>query len=274
MVLASFLVTSRETLEAALVIGIVMAYLTKTNRHEYKKTVYYGIIFGIIASLLAAVLFSLFAGGFSGTSEAIFEGSTMLVGAFLLTTMILWMIRQKHIAIEIQNKVSNAIEKADLDKTYAYGIFFLILVAVLREGVETVIFLNAMRYASGVHFIGGTLGILVAIGIGYLFFNSARNINLKKFFNISSILLILFSAGLVAHGVHELQEAAVIPTVVEHVWNTNFIINENGLIGSFMKGLFGYNSNPSLIEILSYAAYLGLIFYLYRRIENSNKVIS
>ena len=108
------------------------------------------------------------------------------------------MMRQKRIAIEIQNKVSNVIDKANIDKTYAYGLFFLILIAVFREGVETVIFLNAIQYASGINFIGGLLGVLVAVGIGYLFFNSTRKVNLKKFFNISSILLILFSAGLVA----------------------------------------------------------------------------
>jgi len=281
IVLASFLITSRETLEAALVVGIVLAYLNKTNRHHYKKTVYYGIVFGIVLSILAAVLFAVFAGGFEGRAEEIFEGSTMLIGSFLLTTMILWMMKQKHIAREIQNKVSMAVEKADLDKTYAYGLFLLIFIAILREGVETIIFLNAIRYASGINFIGGLLGVLVAIGIGYIFFNSTRKVNLKKFFGISSILLILFAAGLVAHGVHELQEAAVIPFVVKQVWNINPavttlgaypLLHENGLIGSFLKGLFGYNGNPSLIEVSSYVAYLGIIFILYRRIEYRNKV--
>ena len=281
IVLASFLITSRETLEAALVVGIVLTFLTKTNNHKYKKTVYYGIAFGILLSILAAVIFTIFAGGFSGRAEELFECTTMLVASVLLTTMILWMMKQKHIVKEIENKVSTVIDKTNLDKTYAYGIFFLILIAILREGVETVIFLNAMRYASGISLVGGILGVLVAIGIGYLFFNSARKVNLKKFFNISSVLLILFAAGLVAHGIHELQEAAVIPFVVKEVWNINPavavegvypLLHENGLIGSFLKGLFGYNGNPSLIEILSYISYLGIIFYFYRRIENSNKV--
>ena len=188
--LESFLITSRETLEASLVVGIVLAYLNRTNNQNYRKTVYYGIVFGILTSILAAFIFTFFAGSFEGKTEQIFEGTTMLIGAFLLTTMILWMMRQKHIALEIENKVSTHIEKAEIDKTYAYGIFLLILIAILREGVETVIFLNAMKYASGVSLIGGVLGVLVAIGIGYLFFNGTRKLNLKKFFNISSILLI------------------------------------------------------------------------------------
>jgi high-affinity iron transporter len=274
MVLASFLVTSRETLEAALVVFIVLAYLNKTNNHKHKKTVYYGIVSGILASVIAAVIFTLFSGGFSGRAEEIFEGITMLIASVLLTTMILWMMRQKHISKKIEDKVMTEVEKSELEKTFAYGLFFLILIAILREGLETVIFLNAIRYTSGINFIGGILGVIVAIGIGYLFFNRARKINLGKFFRISSILLILFASGLVAHGIHELQEAAIVPTVIEHVWNTNFILDENGIVGSFMKGLFGYNGNPSLIEVLSYVSYLGIIFYLYRRVENSNKVSS
>ncbi len=281
MVLASFLVTSRETLEATLVVGIVLAYLTKTNKHHYRKTVYYGIAFGILASLLSAFIFTIFAGGFEGRAEEIFEGITMLFASFLLTTMILWMMRQKHIARHIESKVSVEIEKAEIDMTYAYGLFLLVLIAVLREGVETVIFLNAMKYASGVNFVGGLLGVLTAIGVGYLFFTSTRKVNLKKFFNISSILLILFAAGLVAQGIHELQEAGVILYGAKELWNINPavavegvypLLHEKGMVGSFLKGLFGYNGNPSLLEVLSYIAYLGIIFYLYRRIENSQKV--
>jgi len=279
MVLSSFLITSRETLEAALVIGIVLAYLSKTGNHDYKKTVYYGIVFGIILSILAAVAFTIFAGGFDGTSEAIFEGSTMLFAAVLLTTMILWMMKQKHIAREIEAKVANHLEKATFNKTYAYGLFVLIVVAVLREGVETVIFFGALNYASGISFIGATLGVITAIAIGYMFFVGSRKVNLKKFFNITSIMLILIAAGLVAHGVHELQEATIIPFVVEEIWDINPavttaevypLLHENGLIGSFLKGLFGYNGNPSLLEVLFYVSYLFIIFSIYRKFESSS----
>lgn len=279
MVLSSFIITSRETLEAALVIGIVLAYLSRTGNNDYKKTVYYGIFFGIILSILAAVAFTLFAGGFEGTSEAIFEGSTMLFAAVLLTTMILWMMKQKHIAREIEAKVANHLEKATFNKTYAYGLFALIVLAVLREGVETVIFFGALNYASGISFIGATLGVITAIAIGYMFFVGSRKVNLKKFFNITSIMLILIASGLVAHGVHELQEATVIPYVVKEVWDINPavtsigvypLMHENGLIGSFLKGLFGYNGNPSLLEVLFYVSYLAVIFFIYRKIDSKS----
>ena len=266
--LESFLITSRETLEASLVVGIVLAYLNKTNNQNYRKTVYYGILFGILASILTAFFFTLFAGGFEGRAEEIFEGIIMLFAAFLLTTMILWMMQQRHISKEIEGDVEKSLQQAQPLFSH-FGIFMLIFIAVIREGVETVIFLNAINYASGINFFGGTLGIIAAIIVGYLFFISTRKINLKKLFNISSILLILFAAGLVAHGIHEFEEAGVVSGIVAPLFDINHILNEKGLVGSFLKGLFGYNGNPSLLEVLAYVSYLGIIFYLFRRIENS-----
>ncbi len=274
--LSSFIITGRETLEAALVVGVVMAYLNKTQNKQYKQTVYWGIGAGVFFSLVSAFLFTIFAGGFTGKGEEIFEGTIMLFAAFLLTTMILWMLKQRSISKEIESKVASHIQKAGFNKTYAYGLFFLVLLAVLREGVETVIFFSALSYESGVSLLGGVLGVITAITIGYLFFVGSKKINLKRLFTISSVLLILIAAGLVAHGIHELEEAAVIPIVVEHVWDINPavvvegqypLLHEDGLIGSFMEGLFGYNGNPSLVEVLAYAAYLIGIFYLFYRMQ-------
>ena len=98
---------------------------------------------------------------------------------------------------------------------------------------------------------------------------STRKINLKRLFNVSSVLLILFAAGLVAHGFHEFEEARLLPGIITPLFDINNILNENGLVGSFLKGLFGYNGNPSLLEVISYASYLGLIFYLYNKIKSS-----
>lgn len=267
----SFLVTSRETLEASLVVGIVLAYLNRTNNHNYKKSVYYGIAFGIIASIISAFLFTILAGGFEGKAEEIFEGVTMLIGSFLLTTMILWMMKQRHIAKEIENRVEKHLMSGKPLFSHI-GIFMLIFVAIIREGIETVIFLNAVNYASGINFIAGSIGIIAAVGVGYLFFISVKKINLKRLFNISSILLILIAAGLVAHGVHEFEEAGIVSGIVAPLFDINHILNEKGVVGSFLKGLFGYNGNPSLVEVLSYLSYLGVIFLIYRRIESSKKV--
>ena len=191
----------------------------------------------------------------------------MLIGAFLLTTMILWMMKQRHISKEIEGKVQTHLMK--LQPLFSHiGIFMIIFIAIIREGIETVIFLNAINYASGINFVGGTLGIIAAIVVGYLFFISTRKINLKRLFNISSILLILFAAGLVAHGIHEFEEAKLVSGIITPLFDINHVLSENGLIGGFLKGLFGYNGNPSLLEVIAYASYLGAIFFLYKRIEN------
>ena len=266
--LESFLVTSRETLEASLVVGIVLAYLNKTNNQSYKKTVYYGIIFGILASIISAFAFTFLAGDFEGAAEQVFEAVTMLIGAFLLTTMILWMMQQRHLSKEIEGKVEKHLMNAQPLFSHI-GIFMLIFIAIIREGVETVIFLNAVNYASGINFVGGTLGIIAAIAVGYVFFVSTKKINLKRLFGVSSILLILFAAGLIAHSIHELEEAKIVNGIVTPLFDINYILNEKGLIGGFLKGLFGYNGDPSLLEIIAYVSYLGIIFYFFKRIETS-----
>ncbi len=264
----SFLLTSRETLEASLVVGIVLAYLNKTNNQNYKKTVYYAIAFGVLASILAAFTFTFFAGEFKGSSEQIFEGVTMLIGAFLLTTMILWMMQQRYITKEIESKVHMHLANPASILSHL-GIFMVIFIAIIREGIETVIFMNALNYANGINFIGGTLGIIAAIVVGYLFFISTRKINLKKLFNISSVLLILFAAGLVLHGTHEFVEGGIVPGIVSPLFDISHVLSDKGVVGSFLKGLFGYVPDPSLVEVIAYFTYLSLILILYLRIRNS-----
>ena len=258
--LQSFIILFRETLEAALVVGIVLGYLVRAGQNEYRKSVYLGLAAGVAASVSGAFGFQILAGGFSGRAEEIFEGITMLAGAVLLTTLIIWVIRKSAKTAELERKVANRIEG-----TRRAGLFLLIFFAVLREGIESVIFLSAARFASGENnLLGAGLGLAAAVALGLLLFRGSLRINLRSFFAVTNILLILFAAGLVAGGVHELQEAGVIPIVLEHVWDINPdasgdsypVLHENGLLGSIAKGLFGYNGNPSLIEVLSYLGYL------------------
>ena len=278
--IASFIITFRETLEAALVVGIILSFLARTKQAKYNNVVYVGIASGLIVSIIGALIFANMAGGFEGKAEEIFEGATMLVGSVLLTTMILWMMKQRHIASELEKKVEK-----EVFESHKLGLFLLVFVAILREGIETVIFLGASSFASsGGSIIGGLAGIAIAIFLGYLIFVSSMKISIKKFFAVTNILLILFAAGLVAHGVHEFQEAGIIPGVIEEVWNINPdaplaekgiypLLHEKGYIGSILKGLFGYNGNPSLIEVLAYITYLAFAFILWKNIKKVHKII-
>ena len=126
----SFIITFREALEAALIIGIILSFLSRTNQTKYNNIVYLGVVSGVVGSIIGAFLFNHIAGGFSGRAEQIFEGFTMLIGAVLLTTMILWMMRQKHVAKELEEKVSTEITEA-----HKLGLFFLVFIAIFREGI-------------------------------------------------------------------------------------------------------------------------------------------
>jgi high-affinity iron transporter len=245
----SFIITFREVLEAALVVGIVLSYLVRTGQTQYNNIVYLGVASGIMASIVGAIVFTTIAGGFTGRAEKIFEGITMLVGAFLLTTMILWMMKQKQVAQELEHRVAK-----EITKRHKFGLCLLVFVAILREGIETVIFLNAASFVSTNNSIFAALaGIVAAILLGYAIFLGSMKISIKKFFNITSILLILFAAGLVAHGIHELQEAKIITTVIEHVWDINPTVNPDGSYPILHeKGYLG-----SILEVFS-KVYLGI----------------
>lgn len=271
----SFIITFREMFEVALVVGIILGYLSRTKQTKYNNIVYLGVVAGIVASIVGALLFNTLAGGFEGRAEQIFEGTTMLFGALLLTTMIFWMMKQKHVALHLEKKVEEHISNFR-----KYGLFLLAFVAVLREGIETVIFLEAASFVSEQNNLFWALGgIIAAIFLGYLLFVSSRKINIKRFFNMTSILLILFAAGLVSHGIHEFEEANLVPSIKKNVWDINPALNqdgsypalhEKGVIGSMLKGLLGYNGNPSLTEVLSYVAYLAIIVLLWRKVEKVN----
>jgi high-affinity iron transporter len=148
-------------------------------------------------------------------------------------------------------------------------------VAVVREGIETVLFLTAAAFSAtpAQTVVGGVLGLAVAIVLGWLMFAAGKRLDVRAFFRVTSVLLILFAAGLVAHGVHELQEAALLPTVVEHVWDVNHVLDEGGALGTFLKALFGYNGNPSLLEVFSYLGYLFAVL-LATRLSGRQRVVS
>ncbi len=264
--IANFIITFREVLEAVLVISIVLGYLNKTGQNQYKKVVWWGVITGIAASILGAFLFNFIAGGFTGAAEEIFEGITMLIGAVLLTTMILWMFNKSH-AKDLQEKMA-----LEISEDHRFGIFSLVFISILREGIETVIFLGAAGFAAvDFGWLGSILGTTTAVILGLLLYKGSLKINLKKFFSITSVLLILFAAGLVAHGIHELQEAGVIPFILYPVYDINVFLNDKGDLGSIHKGLFGYNGNPGLIEIISYWVYMALISIVWIK-KNKKKI--
>lgn len=253
----SFLLALREGLEIALIVGIVLGVLKKLERNDLIPSVHIGVVSAAALSLVIALLLNLLGASFTGDSEAIFEGIMMWTATGVLTWMILWMqSRSGSIKDEIQSEVGLATRAG---KT---ALFFLAFVAVLREGIELALFLTASIFTTSVSqtLAGAALGLAAAILIGVGLFRASIKLDLRSFFRVTSVLLILFAAGLVAHGTHEFNEVGLIPGVIEPLWDTNPILDENSVAGQILKTLFGYNGNPSLSEVISYAAYFGVLF--------------
>lgn len=259
--LASFLLSLREGLEASLIIGIVLAALRKTDRGELFPVVWRGVAAAVVTCLLAGLALTWLGAEFEGRAEEIFEGITMLLAAVLLTWMIFWVQRQ---STSLKGNLEAGIHQA-VKQERSMSLFWLAFLAIGREGLELVLFLAAARFASDPlqTSLGAILGLSVAILLGWSLFASSKKLNLGQFFLVINILLVFFSAGLLSRAVHEFNEAGIIPAVIEHVWNLNPILDQNLPLGQILKALFGYNATPSLTEILAYLAYflgLGLLW--------------
>ncbi len=153
------------------------------------------------------------------------------------------------------------------------ALFFLVFLSVIREGIELAIFLTATSMdAEGANILLGTaLGLASVIILAILLYKSLIRLNVVRFFQVTSIILILFAAGLVAHGVHEFNESGIIPSVVEHLWDINHILDEKSTVGELLKALVGYNGNPSLTEVIAYVLYFVFLWIANRYIPRKGQ---
>jgi high-affinity iron transporter len=258
IMIAAFLISFREGLEAALIIGIIFGYLRKIGAdHSKNRYVWTGVVTAILLSITLAAILQMIGLELEGQLEEIFEGITMLLAAGVLTWMIFWMRRQaSFVKSTLEAHVHDATRLGD-----NWGLAAVAFISVFREGIETALFLTATTFANNGTgtLVGASLGLLAATVAGYLIFASITNLNPRHFFNVTSFLLIIFAAGLVAHGIHEFQEAGLLFTIKEHVWDTNALLDENSTLGILLKTLIGYNGNPSLIEVVGYWSYWGLV---------------
>jgi high-affinity iron transporter len=270
--LASFILSLREGIEAALIIGIVLGALRKLNRPELVPAVWYGTISAVLVSLVAGILLTALGLSLEGAAEQIVEGVAMLLAASVLTWMIFWMSRQaRSIKGELEAGVNHAISSGGWR-----ALFGLAFLAVVREGIELALFLTAATFASDAQstILGTIVGLGAAILLGWGLFASTLRLDLRRFFQVTGFLLILFAAGLVAHGVHEFNEAGWIPSIIEHVWDINPLLDENSTLGLMLKALFGYNGDPSLTEVISYVVYFIVILLGLRWAQRPGTVLA
>jgi high-affinity iron transporter len=259
---AAFLMT-REGLEASLIVGIVLGYLAKTENRGYFRLIWLGTAAAVAVSVAAGAALFFTIGELEGRGEQIFEGVAMLSAVAVLTWMIFWMRKQAaNIKKELEAKLASAIAAGS-----AIGLASVVFFAVLREGVETALFLFAIGESSTplATGIGAVVGLTISVSLGVAIYMGSRRLNLRQFFTATGVLLIVFAAGLLAHSVHEFQEAGILPETVEHLWNTNGIVGEDSHFGKFLTALFGYNGDPSALEVGVWITYLTFTLTLFVR---------
>ena len=259
---ASFLITLREGLEMALVVAIILTYLSSTDRRELFKPIFLGASAAVVVSLIAGIAFYNLVGDFEGRTEQFVEGALALSAAGVLTWMIFWMRNHaRGIAGDLHDKVDSAASHSKR------ALALVAFVAVAREGFETALFLVGAKVndSSGARIvIGGLVGLVVAVIIGYLVYLGGHRINLRQFFYVTGILLILFAAGLFAKGVHEFREFFEVEGALAHpVWNVTSGPLAHGWFNDFLGGMFGWSPDPERIRVLAYLLYLVPVAYLY-----------
>ncbi len=255
--IAGSLITIREGLEAFLIVGILLGYLTKINQPRFKIHIWIGTGAAILVSIFLAALFQALAIQVEGDAAELFEAAVALLAVGVLTWMVLWMQRQsRHIKGDLEQKVDAA-----LSKNQAFALAGLAFVSVLREGLETALFLSAVFVASPDDNLlsGAALGLALAAGIAYLIFRSAIRLNLRVFFIVTGSLLIVIAAGLVGHSVMALQEIGWLPVGTAIAWDAGYLISNDGLLGRLLHAFIGYEAAPSALMVAAYAAYV-LIF--------------
>jgi len=264
--LAQFVLTLREGLEAALIIAIVAAYLRKIGKNDLTKYLWLGSGLAVIVSAVVSVVFwtlYLSAESFAGHW---FEAFAMFTATVVLTYMIFWMAKNaRKIKGELQERIDIAISSGQL-----LGISALAFTSVLREGVETILFLSA---AAAISFtetaIGATLGLLIAAIVAFFLMRGTVKLDWRKFFLYTSVLLLLFASGITMHGAKALQELSVLPPIIEHVYNVSAVLPEDGALGSVLHVFVGYHDAPSLLIVLVQLIYLVVFGAYIRRVYRS-----
>ena len=265
----------REGVEAALIISIILSYLARTgNRHAFGR-IWLGTAAAVLVSLAAGAGLFLTVGELPSPYEQLFEAAAMLLAAGVVTWMLFWMRRT---SAGIRDQLQAALGRALGDGT-ATGLAVLAFVSVLREGLETALFLvgqaaSAQAGASGV-LVGAVAGLLIASAIGAAMYRGAARINLRSFFRWTGIALIFIAAGLIASAIHELVEIGWIGVGTNPVFDLSAVLPHKAidgaptglplLVGQLLRALLGYNSQPEFVMLVAWVAYVGIVLRMYLR---------
>lgn len=265
----------REGVEAALIVSIILAYLARTGNRRHFARIWAGTFAAIAISFLAGVALFVTIGGLEEPYEQMFEGLTMLLAAIVVTWMLFWMRRQ---AASARNELQAAVDRA-LSEGTAVGLAVLAFTAVIREGLETSLFLvgqaASAEAAAPAVLVGALVGLGIAALLGFGFYRGARLLNLRTFFRWTGIALIFIAAGLLSHAVHEFVEIGWIGVGTQPLFDASATLPHQEmdgapgglalLAGQFLRAVFGYTSQPEVVTFVAWAAYVVIALTLFLR---------
>ncbi|MFJ6795593.1 iron uptake transporter permease EfeU [Streptomyces sp. NPDC091268] len=258
----NYLIGLREGLEASLVVCILVAYLVKTGRRDALRPVWLGIAIACSISLAFGALLTWGSQELTFEAQELLGGSLSILSVGLVTWMVFWMKRTaRHLKSELHGK---------LDTALAMGTGALVATAFLavgREGLETALFVWASVRASGegssAPLVGVLLGIGTALVLGWLFYRGALKINLAKFFKWTGAMLVVVAAGVLAYGVHDLQEARFLGGLNDKAFDISAAIPPDSWYGTLLKGVFNFQPDPTVVQLTVWALYLVAVLALF-----------
>ena len=259
--LSTFIIALREGLEAALIVGILVAYVVRTDRRYLLKPLWTGVTVALVLSLGLGAILSFTSAELSDRGEELFAGVTSFAAVGLVTWMVFWMKRTaRTLRNELHGKVDQALTGGPI--SLALVAFF----AVAREGLETALFVYTNFKTVGAistATLGLVLGLALAVGLGYLIYNRSVKINLSKFFTVTGVALIIVAAGVLSYGVHEFQELGWLPGADDFIWDVTPWIAKESILASLLSGTVGFDTTTSWVQILAWGAYLTVVLVPY-----------
>jgi len=253
-VFANFLIGLREGLEASLVVGILIAYLVRTDRREMLPMVWGGVAVAVLVSLGAGAALTYGPNGLSFEAQEAIGGTLSIIAVGFVTWMIFFMARaSRGMKGELEGRMDEAIGRG------GWSLALLAALAVGREGLETALFLWAAAKATGSTaqpLAGGALGIAVAIVLGVLIYRGAIHLDLAKFFTWTGVALIFIAAGVLAYGIHDLQEAGILPGLDNLAFDVSATIPPSSWYGTLLKGTINFSPRTTWLELVAWFAYV------------------
>lgn len=254
--LAAFLIMLREGMEASLITGVVATYLGRTGRGSWLPAVWVGVLLAVAASLFVGMGLQIVSAEFPQKAQELFEAIVGLVAVGVLVSMVFWMRKAaRSIRSELEGSIDSALAAGS---GQGWALIGLVFFAVAREGLESVFFLLAVfQQSTGPAVpLGALAGVLVAAGIGYAIYVGGVRINLRLFFRLTGIFILVVAAGLLASVLRNLHEAGLWNGLQQTVFDLSGVLPVSGLPGSLLSGIFNYQDTPTLGEVLVYGVFL------------------